>query len=46
MKLADVCIQRPVFATMLVSAGLVVGAFCFKDLGASRPVRWLSKLGD
>jgi HAE1 family hydrophobic/amphiphilic exporter-1 len=33
MLLADLCIRRPVLATMLVSTGLVMGAFSFKDLG-------------
>ncbi len=33
MSLSDICIQRPVFATMLVSALVVLGAFSYKDLG-------------
>ncbi|MBI3891803.1 MAG: efflux RND transporter permease subunit, partial [Candidatus Wallbacteria bacterium] len=33
MSLSDLCIQRPVFATMLVAALLVLGAFSYKDLG-------------
>jgi len=33
MKLADLCIGRPVFATMLVSALVVLGAFSYRELG-------------
>ena len=33
MKLADVCIERPVFATMLMCAVLVLGAFSYFQLG-------------
>ncbi|MBI4862091.1 MAG: efflux RND transporter permease subunit [Candidatus Riflebacteria bacterium] len=33
MKLADLCIQRPVFATMLVSALVVLGTFSYRELG-------------
>src|SRR5262245_3334700 len=33
MTLSDVCVRRPVFATMLVSALVVLGLFSFRDLG-------------
>ncbi len=33
MTLTDVCIKRPVFTTMLISALVVLGLFSFKDLG-------------
>jgi HAE1 family hydrophobic/amphiphilic exporter-1 len=33
MYLPDLCIERPVFATMLVCACFVIGAFCYRDLG-------------
>ena len=33
MNLADVCIRRPVFATMLVSSLVVLGLFCYRLLG-------------
>jgi HAE1 family hydrophobic/amphiphilic exporter-1 len=33
VKLADVCVDRPVFATMLVSALVVLGIFSYRDLG-------------
>ncbi|MBI5240246.1 MAG: efflux RND transporter permease subunit [Elusimicrobia bacterium] len=33
MKLADVCIKRPVFTTMMMLALLVVGAFSYRNLG-------------
>jgi HAE1 family hydrophobic/amphiphilic exporter-1 len=32
-KLAEICVRRPVFATMLVLALTVVGAFSFFGLG-------------
>src|ERR1700751_2504566 len=32
-KLAEVCVRRPVFATMLVLALTVIGAFSFTSLG-------------
>src|SRR5215218_8481195 len=32
-KLAEICVQRPVFATMLVLAFVVVGAFSYMSLG-------------
>ena len=35
-KLADVCISRPVFATMLVLAMVVAGAVGFTHLGVDR----------
>jgi hydrophobic/amphiphilic exporter-1 (mainly G- bacteria), HAE1 family len=35
-KLAEVCIRRPVFATMLIVALTVIGAFCFATLGTDR----------
>jgi HAE1 family hydrophobic/amphiphilic exporter-1 len=35
-KLAEVCVRRPVFATMLVMAMTVVGAFSFFSLGVDR----------
>jgi HAE1 family hydrophobic/amphiphilic exporter-1 len=33
MKLADVCIKRPVFTTMMMCALVVIGAFSFQRLG-------------
>jgi len=33
MKLADICIERPVFATMLVGALVVIGLFSYFELG-------------
>ena len=33
MKLAELCVRRPVFAVMLVSFLVVLGAFSFRDLG-------------
>jgi HAE1 family hydrophobic/amphiphilic exporter-1 len=35
-KLAEICVRRPVFATMLVLAMTVVGAFSFFTLGVDR----------
>jgi len=35
-KLAQICVQRPVFATMLILALTVVGAFSFFTLGVDR----------
>ena len=35
-KLAEICVRRPVFATMLVMAMTVVGAFSFFTLGVDR----------
>jgi HAE1 family hydrophobic/amphiphilic exporter-1 len=35
-KLAEICVRRPVFATMLVLALTVVGAFAFFTLGVDR----------
>src|SRR5215204_3013072 len=32
-KLAEICVKRPVFATMLVLALVVVGAFSYLSLG-------------
>ena len=32
-KLAEICIRRPVFATMLIMALVVVGGFCYTKLG-------------
>ena len=36
MKLADVSIKRPVFATMMVSALVVLGLFSFSKLGVDQ----------
>ena len=33
MKLSDLCIRRPVFASMLIGALLVIGLFCYQRLG-------------
>src|SRR5262245_28165514 len=33
MKLAEVCVKRPVFATMLVATFVVLGLFSYKQLG-------------
>jgi hydrophobic/amphiphilic exporter-1 (mainly G- bacteria), HAE1 family len=33
MKLADLCIERPVFATMLIMALVVLGLFSYRELG-------------
>ncbi|MBI4523801.1 MAG: efflux RND transporter permease subunit, partial [Deltaproteobacteria bacterium] len=33
MKLADLCIKRPVFATMLILALVVLGLFSYRELG-------------
>jgi len=33
MNLSDLCIRRPVFATMLIGALVVIGAFCYQRLG-------------
>ena len=35
-KLAEICVRRPVFATMLILAMTVVGAFSFFSLGVDR----------
>src|SRR5688572_8347520 len=35
-RLAEICVRRPVFATMLVMAMTVVGAFSFFTLGVDR----------
>ena len=32
-KLAEICVRRPVFATMLILSITVVGLFSFKALG-------------
>jgi hydrophobic/amphiphilic exporter-1 (mainly G- bacteria), HAE1 family len=32
-KLAEICIRRPVFATMLIMALVVIGGFCYTRLG-------------
>jgi HAE1 family hydrophobic/amphiphilic exporter-1 len=32
-KLAEICIRRPVFATMLIMALVVIGGFCYSLLG-------------
>jgi len=33
MSLADLCIKRPVFATMLITAVVVLGLFSYRELG-------------
>lgn len=33
MRLAEICVDRPVFATMLVSVLVVLGLFSYRDLG-------------
>jgi hydrophobic/amphiphilic exporter-1 (mainly G- bacteria), HAE1 family len=33
MKLAEVCVKRPVFATMLVMVFVVLGLFAYSKLG-------------
>jgi HAE1 family hydrophobic/amphiphilic exporter-1 len=35
-KLAEICVKRPVFATMLILAMTVIGAFSFFSLGVDR----------
>jgi hydrophobic/amphiphilic exporter-1 (mainly G- bacteria), HAE1 family len=35
-KLAEICIRRPVFATMLILALVVVGSVAYSDLGVDR----------
>jgi len=35
-RLAEICIQRPVFATVLILALVVVGMFCYFNLGVDR----------
>ena len=35
-KLAEVCVRRPVFASMLIAAIVVVGGVCFTQLGVDR----------
>src|SRR4029078_3244585 len=35
-KLAEICVRRPVFATMLVAAITVIGAISFTRLGVDR----------
>jgi HAE1 family hydrophobic/amphiphilic exporter-1 len=35
-KLAEICVRRPVFATMLIAAIVVVGGVCFFTLGVDR----------
>jgi HAE1 family hydrophobic/amphiphilic exporter-1 len=35
-KLAEICVRRPVFATMIVLALTVVGIFSFSTLGVDR----------
>ena len=35
-KLAEICIRRPVFASMLVLSLVVVGAFAYFRLGVDR----------
>ena len=35
-KLAEICIERPVFATMFVLAMVVSGAICFLNLSVDR----------
>jgi HAE1 family hydrophobic/amphiphilic exporter-1 len=35
-KLAEICVRRPVFATMLIAAITVIGAFSFFTLGVDR----------
>jgi HAE1 family hydrophobic/amphiphilic exporter-1 len=35
-KLAEICVRRPVFATMLIVALTVIGAFSFFTLGVDR----------
>ena len=41
-KLAELCVRRPVFATMLIMSLVVVGAFSYFHLG----VDLLSKVED
>src|SRR3989442_15634956 len=33
MSLSELCVRRPVFATMIVMSLVVLGAFSFRDLG-------------
>ncbi len=33
MSLSELCVRRPVFATMLVMSLVVLGIFSFRDLG-------------
>src|SRR5690242_8606881 len=33
VSLSELCVRRPVFATMLVSTLMVLGIFSFRDLG-------------
>ncbi|HWR50711.1 MAG TPA: efflux RND transporter permease subunit [Bryobacteraceae bacterium] len=35
-KLAEICVRRPVFATMLILALTIIGAFAFMTLGVDR----------
>src|SRR5688572_4919988 len=35
-KLAEICVRRPVFATMLIAAIVVIGGVCFFTLGVDR----------
>ena len=36
MKLAEVCVKRPVFATMLIMTFVVLGAFSYTQLGVDQ----------
>ena len=36
--LSELCVRRPVFATMLVTSLVVLGIFSFRDLGVDRYV--------
>jgi len=33
MKIADICVQRPVFAVMLIAFLVTLGIFSFRSLG-------------
>src|SRR5947208_15995185 len=35
-KLAEICVRRPVFATVILLALTVIGGFCFFTLGVAR----------
>ena len=35
-KLAEVCVRRPVFASMLIAAIVVIGGVSFTQLGVDR----------
>ena len=40
-KLAEICIRRPVFATMLILALVVVGSAAYFKLGVDRGDGWV-----